>query len=291
MPNVDIPQGIDIGGRPRRQETMGGTSTQTRSDRVLEQPNEPPLTKGHTYGSREGRLEENIKQMDIVSTPHDLPCTRGYTPGSDEGRITLAELIEACTVMSNKNRPFSKAEVRNNMIIYLKNQGGYKQSYFKRMKYEDIKPLFKRIWDQVHTFVPKDSEIKKEVMKRAGFDLHQGSSKKQRLDQQTEETEEEAKAQAIPLAVKPPMIIEYKKGKISTYHITRADGSTRRYTSMINLIENINRDDLETLWKLVKDKYGNTRPKEGYERVLWGDLKVMFEPNIERCRGNYKDMM
>nr|GEY63146.1 hypothetical protein [Tanacetum cinerariifolium] len=379
MPNVDIPQGIDIGGRPRCQETMGGTSTQTRSDRVLEQPNEPPLTKGHTYVSREGRLEENIEQMDIVSTPHDLPCTRGYTPGSDKGRITLAELMEACTIMSNKrslakdkgkeimqetelpkklkkkemiqlsldeelaqklyakelakeearqeqerynlekifrNRPFSKAEVRNNMIMYLKNQGGYKQSYFKRMKYEDIKPLFKRIWDQVHTFVAKDSEIKKEVMKRAGFDLHQGSSKKQRLDQQTEETEEEVKAQgdsdqeveelkhymriipeediaikAIPLAVKPPMIIEYKEGKISTYHNTRADGSTRRYTSMINLLENINRDDLETLWKLVKDKYGNTRPEEGYERVLWGDLKVMFEPNIERCRGNYKDMM
>nr|GEZ49732.1 hypothetical protein [Tanacetum cinerariifolium] len=29
MPNVDIPQGIDIGGSPRRQETMGGTSAQT----------------------------------------------------------------------------------------------------------------------------------------------------------------------------------------------------------------------------------------------------------------------
>nr|GEY32278.1 hypothetical protein [Tanacetum cinerariifolium] len=69
------------------------------------------------------------------------------------------------------------------------NQGGYKQSHFKGMKYEDIRPIFKRVWDQVHTFVPKDFEIKKEVMKRAGFDLQHGSSKKQRLDQQTEETE------------------------------------------------------------------------------------------------------
>nr|GEU39116.1 hypothetical protein [Tanacetum cinerariifolium] len=146
-------------------------------------------------------------------------------------------------------------------------------------------------------------------MKRAGFDLQQGSPKKRRLDQQTEEIEEEARAQgdndqeveelklymriipeeditikAILLAIKPLMIIEYKivkEGKISTYQITRADGSTRRYTSMINLLENIDREDLETLWKLVKDKYGNTRPEEGYERLLWGDLKVMFEPDIE----------
>ncbi|GJU88102.1 putative reverse transcriptase domain-containing protein [Tanacetum coccineum] len=35
------------------------------------------------------------------------------------------------------------------------------------------------------------------------------------------------------------------------------------------------------LWKLVKAKHRNTRPEETYERVLWGDLKVMFEPDVE----------
>nr|GFA14685.1 hypothetical protein [Tanacetum cinerariifolium] len=101
-------------------------------------------------------------------------------------------------------------------------------------------------------------------------DPQQGRSKKQRLDQQTEETKEESGAQgdsdqeveelkiymriitkeditieAIPLAIKPLMIIKYmivKEGKISTYCITIADESTRRYTSMINLLENINRE-------------------------------------------------
>ncbi|GJY23937.1 hypothetical protein Tco_0397595 [Tanacetum coccineum] len=38
---------------------------------------------------------------------------------------------------------------------------------------------------------------------------------------------------------------------------------------------------METLWKLVKAKHRNTRPEEAYERVLWGDLKVMFEPDVE----------
>ncbi|GJY91761.1 hypothetical protein Tco_0507543 [Tanacetum coccineum] len=47
------------------------------------------------------------------------------------------------------------------------------------------------------------------------------------------------------------------------------------------MLQNIDREDLETLWKLVKAKHGNTRPEEGYERVLWGDLKVMFESDIE----------
>nr|GEW15498.1 hypothetical protein [Tanacetum cinerariifolium] len=74
MPNVDIPQGMDTCGSPRRQETMGGTYAQTRSERVLEQPNEPPLTKGHTSRSREGRMEHTVELTDTVPpTPHDSP--------------------------------------------------------------------------------------------------------------------------------------------------------------------------------------------------------------------------
>ncbi|GJS64377.1 hypothetical protein Tco_0678941 [Tanacetum coccineum] len=43
MPNVEIPQGMDTGGSPRRQDTMGGAPAQNRSERVLEKSNEPPL--------------------------------------------------------------------------------------------------------------------------------------------------------------------------------------------------------------------------------------------------------
>ncbi|GKC16573.1 retrovirus-related pol polyprotein from transposon TNT 1-94, partial [Tanacetum coccineum] len=32
---------------------------------------------------------------------------------------------------------------------------------------------------------------------------------------------------------------------------------------------------------LVKAKHGSTRPEEGYERALWGDLKTMFDPHVE----------
>ncbi|GJX66097.1 hypothetical protein Tco_0300440 [Tanacetum coccineum] len=67
------------------------------------------------------------------------------------------------------------------------------------------------------------------------------------------------------------------------FQIIRADGSSKRYSSMIRMLQNIDREDLETLWKLVKTKHGLTRPEESYERVLWGDLKV-FEPDLEKKR-------
>ncbi|GJS94870.1 hypothetical protein Tco_0801838 [Tanacetum coccineum] len=65
------------------------------------------------------------------------------------------------------------------------------------------------------------------------------------------------------------------------FKLIRANGRSKRYSSMIKMLQGIDREDLETLWKLVKAKHENTRPEEDYERVLWGDLKVMFEPDIK----------
>ncbi|GJY04089.1 hypothetical protein Tco_0370029, partial [Tanacetum coccineum] len=92
-----------------------------------------------------------------------------------------------------QNRSFSKAEVRKNMCIYLKNQGGYKLSHFKGMSYEDIRPIFKRVWDQNNAFVPKDSEIEKEVMKIHGFDFQQKSSKKRSREDSDEDNAKKQK--------------------------------------------------------------------------------------------------
>ncbi|GJT56869.1 hypothetical protein Tco_0991923 [Tanacetum coccineum] len=131
--------------------------------------------------------------------------------------------------------------------------------------------------------------------KRAGDELEQEKAKKQKVDDDQEAAkmkelmkivpdEEEVAVDAIPLATKPPSIVDYKiikEGKISYYQIIRADGSSKRYSAFIQMLRSFDREDLETLWKLVKAKHGYTRPEEGYERVLWGDLKTMFEHHVE----------
>ncbi|GJR06968.1 hypothetical protein Tco_1202694 [Tanacetum coccineum] len=70
---------------------------------------------------------------------------------------------------------------------------------------------------------------------------------------------------AIPLASKPPMIVDYKllkEGIMAHYQLIRADGSSKRYSSMIRLLQGIDREDLQTLWKLLKTKHGDTRPED-----------------------------
>ncbi|GJX55039.1 hypothetical protein Tco_0284936 [Tanacetum coccineum] len=51
--------------------------------------------------------------------------------------------------------------------------------------------------------------------------------------------EEEIVIDAIPLATKPLMIVEYKivkEGQKGFYHLIRADGSSKRYSSMIRML-------------------------------------------------------
>ncbi|GKB29490.1 hypothetical protein Tco_0868891 [Tanacetum coccineum] len=81
----------------------GGAPAQTRSERVLEQPIEPPLSEGHTSGSGEGRMEHQFElTANVPITPHDSPLPGGYTPGSDEGRLKLQELMTMCTKLSKQ---------------------------------------------------------------------------------------------------------------------------------------------------------------------------------------------
>ncbi|GJR25880.1 hypothetical protein Tco_0134315 [Tanacetum coccineum] len=56
--------------------------------------------------------------------------------------------------------------------------------------------------------------------------------------------------EAIPLATKLPVIVNYKlhkDGMLVHYELIRADGSSKRYSSMIRMLQGIDSEDLEAL--------------------------------------------
>ncbi|GKC85117.1 reverse transcriptase domain-containing protein [Tanacetum coccineum] len=158
------------------------------------------------------------------------------------------------------------------MITYLKNMEGWKHKDLKYKDFDSIKELFDKALKRVNMFVDFRTELVQGSSKRVGTEVEQEVTKKQKVDdvQETAEMdndqevtkikelmeiipdEEEVAIDAIPLAVKPPSIM---------------------YLVFSHMLKSFDTEDLETLWKLVKTKHGSTRPEEGYERVLWGDLK------------------
>ncbi|GKD32470.1 hypothetical protein Tco_1247979 [Tanacetum coccineum] len=98
---------------------MGGAPAQTRSERVLEKPNEPPLPEGHTSRGGEGSMEHTFELTNNVpNTPHDSPLSGGYTLRSDEGRIELIqELMETCTSLTKRVLALEEAKTAQDKVI------------------------------------------------------------------------------------------------------------------------------------------------------------------------------
>ncbi|GKF60351.1 hypothetical protein Tco_0177137 [Tanacetum coccineum] len=131
------------------------------------------------------------------------------------------------------------------MSTYLKHMGGYTYKQLKGKSFDEIQKLFDKEMKRVNTFVAMGSEVeesnekkvegseetvksnRKKMLgrKRVGKEQQQESSKKQRMEEDKESDEVELKKHlvikndediaidAIPLATKSPVIIDYKLHK------------------------------------------------------------------------------
>ncbi|GJY62837.1 hypothetical protein Tco_0464297 [Tanacetum coccineum] len=158
-----------------------------------------------------------------------------------------------------RRKPPTKAQKRNQMSIYLKNMGGYKH-------------------------IVRGSETRtEESSKRARDELESDKSKKQKIDEYVEAEKDDDPEEE---EMKKHMEIIVKEGQKGFYHLIRADGSSKRYLSMIRMLQGIDREDLESLWKLVKEKHGTNRPVDEFKRVLWGDMKSALCKKLQADRCN-----
>ncbi|GJY79068.1 hypothetical protein Tco_0484869 [Tanacetum coccineum] len=211
-----------------------------------------------------------------------------------------------------RSKPPTKAQIRNRMCTYLKNMGGYKHNQLKGRSYEEIQKLFDKIYQQVNTFVPMDSDVvegskkakadteQESSTKRAGEELEQEKAKKQSIDEHVEEEKEseglnqcfeivpedgdDVTIDATPLSTRSPNIVDYKiykEGKKSFFQIIRADGNSQMYLTFVKMLKNFNREDLEVLWNIVKDRFKKTEPENYMDNYLLLTLKTMFEHHFE----------
>ncbi|GKD03891.1 hypothetical protein Tco_1178865, partial [Tanacetum coccineum] len=149
----------------------------------------------------------------------------------------------ALGAQEKRNRPPTKAQKRTQMSIYLKHMGGYTYKQLKGKSFDEIQKLFDKEMKIVNTFVAMGYEVQESKEKK------EESSKKQKVEEEKESKEvkeddevelkkllvikndEDISINAIPLATKLPVIIDYKlhkEGMLVHYELIRADGSSKR---------------------------------------------------------------
>nr|GEY97762.1 putative ribonuclease H-like domain-containing protein [Tanacetum cinerariifolium] len=170
-----------------------------------------------------------------------------------------------------KKKPQTESEARKNMIFYLKNTEGYKMDFFKGMKYDEILPIFQAKFDANIRFLFKSREEMEaedqEIIKSINETPAQKVAKRRKLSGEVQEAkylrkrleivedeDDDVFVKATPLAQKVPVV---------DYHIA--------------VIDNKPRKDLETLWRIVRDRFSTSKPTNFSDEYLLLTLKTMFE--------------
>ncbi|GJV59909.1 hypothetical protein Tco_1466009 [Tanacetum coccineum] len=112
------------------------------------------------------RLEEQMNEEQRAQIARDEEIARQWDEeerkrAMDEAKTTKKIDWNDPSVIryhSLKMKPKTIAQARRNMIKYLKNQGNFKISDFKGMSYNDIRPIFEKVWDFNQNIVPMDAE-------------------------------------------------------------------------------------------------------------------------------------
>ncbi|GKA30929.1 hypothetical protein Tco_0717234 [Tanacetum coccineum] len=128
-----------------------------------------------------------------------------------------------------------------------------RKKHFAKLRAEEIRrkpPTKAQKRNQIYKGCKSQTKGSK---KRTREELESDNSKKQKIDENVEaEVDDEAEMKKLMEIVPDDELMEVQ-------------GGTHQ---MIRMLQNIDREDLETLWKLVKAKHGNTRPEEAYEKIL-----------------------
>ncbi|GJW34307.1 hypothetical protein Tco_0054339 [Tanacetum coccineum] len=82
------------------------------------------------------------------------------------------------------------------------------------------------------------------------------------------------------LGIKPQYDETKDLDEINLNVMIRSSGQRRYFSTLIRVLSIFDRDDLNVVYQLVMDRYKDEIP-EGFDRVLWGDLMIMFNPSDE----------
>nr|GEV98380.1 hypothetical protein [Tanacetum cinerariifolium] len=121
--------------------------------------------------------------------------------------------------------------------------------------------------------------------------LSQKAAKRRRLNKEAEDVEElkqyleimpdkddDVYTEATPLARKVP-VVDYHIIQLNNkphFKIIRADGTHQLYVSFITLLKNFDKEELESLWSIVKERFSTSKPNNFLDDFLLTTLRAMF---------------
>nr|GEW09469.1 hypothetical protein [Tanacetum cinerariifolium] len=163
-----------------------------------------------------------------------------------------------------KKKPQTESEARKNMIFYLKN------TKVKRRNGKEDEEIIKSINETPTQKAAKRRKLSEEAQEAGDL--------RTRLEIVQDE-DDDVFVEATLLAQKVP-VVDYQIVVIDNkpkYKIIRADDTHQFYISFTTLLKNFDREDIETLWRIVRDRFSTSKPTNFSDEYLLLTLKTMFK--------------
>ncbi|GJW99877.1 putative ribonuclease H-like domain-containing protein [Tanacetum coccineum] len=172
----------------------------------------------------------------------------------EQGELTIEERSKLFVELMNKRKkhfakprdekirrkPPTKTQKRNQMSNYLETMAGYKHTQLKNKSFKEIHMLFDKEMKRVNSFVPMDCRGNK--------------------------LEDDAKKAELQLCLE---IVPKDDEAVNVESL-----STKYPIIFIAMLDDFDRQDVLDLYRLIKERF-ETTSLEGYDRLLWGDLKLI----------------
>nr|GEU67827.1 hypothetical protein [Tanacetum cinerariifolium]GEU67830.1 hypothetical protein [Tanacetum cinerariifolium] len=230
-----------------------------------------------------------------AAAPTVVPVTNSYS--RRRKRVIIKDPKEESTpIKPTKTKSMDKGKgimIEEPKPIKKKDQVELDEEYARKLHEELNKEID---WDMaIEHMKQKAKEDKIEEDQRAIESIKetpaQKAAKRQKLNKKAKEIEDlkqhleivpdkddDVYIEATPLTRKV-RVVGYQVILINNkprYKIIKADETHRLYTSFITLLKNFDRDDLETLWNIVKERFSTSKPNNFLDKYLLINLKTMF---------------
>ncbi|GJY43783.1 putative ribonuclease H-like domain-containing protein [Tanacetum coccineum] len=250
------------------------------------------IARLHTEGELKMMIDELDRSNEVIAK-HLKEYAQAEDVLSLEDKIELItelakyqkDLAQIKKYQAQQSKLASKTDRRKFYTSVLRSHAGWKTKDFKGMTFEQIEETFIPVWESIQDFVPMDSKLESERFKRPGTLLEKERAKRLKTVEGSEQQSEgnkdvkekdsddhdkiinlqqwvvlvrqESSVDITPSVVKAP-IYDWKifKDKLrEVYQIFRVGQAPKAYPYFEALLKEFDRDDMVTLWKLVKDRF------------------------------------
>nr|GEZ58749.1 hypothetical protein [Tanacetum cinerariifolium] len=168
-----------------------------------------------------------------------------------------------------RNKPQTMSQQRKDMCTYMKNMAGYKMEHFKGKSFYEVNEIFDKVYKQVTSFVPMESDMEKERTKRVRLNLQEESSKRQKTKEGSESTKEPKADEISQEDLKQIMlIVPVEEVYVEALQVKYPIIDWEVYI-----------EDSRKYWKIIRERFSTTKPTYDKEKALWFELKRLFKPN------------